>query len=68
VTEAFDLAADPAAAHDVFDHENALHRDLEKDLEAYKARLVEAFPRHHAQDLLSRDEVTERLRAMGYIQ
>jgi arylsulfatase A-like enzyme len=68
VTQAFDLARDPAAAHDVFDPDDPLDRDLEKDVEAYKARLVEAFPRHHAQDLLTQDEVAERLRAMGYIQ
>jgi arylsulfatase A-like enzyme len=68
VTQAFDLARDPAAARDVFDRGNELHRDLDEDLEAYKARLVHAFPRHHAQDLLTQDEVTERLRAMGYIQ
>jgi arylsulfatase A-like enzyme len=66
-TEAFDLSRDPAAERDIFDRDALLHRQLEEELVAYKTRLVE---RH---DLLRgaqlpEEEITERLRAMGYIQ
>jgi arylsulfatase A-like enzyme len=66
-TEAFDLDHDPAAERNAFSRDVQLHRELEEELIAYKARLVE---RH---DLLRgtrlpEEEVAERLRAMGYIQ
>jgi hypothetical protein len=67
-TEAFDLQADPGAERDVFDSSQDLHRELEKELEAYKARLVEHHDRHYAQRSLTEEEIAERLRAMGYIQ
>jgi arylsulfatase A-like enzyme len=67
-TEAFDIAADPGAARNLFDPDLPLHRDLARDLEAYKARLVERHDAREHQQRLHEEEVTERLRALGYVQ
>jgi arylsulfatase A-like enzyme len=67
-TEVFDLATDPGAARDVYDPDNALHRELEADLESYKVRLVESHAVREEEHRLREELVTERLRAMGYIQ
>ena len=45
-----------------------LHRELQEDLEIYKARLVEQHDQHYAQRSLTEEEIADRLRAMGYIQ
>ena len=66
-TEAFDLAGDPAAERDVFDPRNPLHRELERELAAYKGNLVARHPGHERQEP-SEDEARERLRALGYIR
>jgi arylsulfatase A-like enzyme len=68
ITEAFDLAVDPGAALDVFDPDNPLHRGLARELEAYKARLVESHDARGGEPRLDEEEVTERLRALGYVQ
>jgi arylsulfatase A-like enzyme len=67
-TEAFDLARDPAGERDVFDPGSRLHRDLERELEAYKAHLVARHAGHEREQSLREDEVRERLRALGYIR
>jgi arylsulfatase A-like enzyme len=67
-TEAFDLAVDPGAARNVFDPDLPLHRDLARELEAYKARLVEQHDAREGEQRLQEEEVTERLRALGYVQ
>jgi arylsulfatase A-like enzyme len=67
-TEAFDLAADPGAARDVFDPDLPLHRDLAREVEVYKARLVEQHDARKGERRLQEEEVTERLRALGYVQ
>jgi arylsulfatase A-like enzyme len=67
-TEVFDLATDPGAARDVYDPENALHRELEGELVSYKARLVESHALLEEEHRLREELVEERLRAMGYIQ
>jgi hypothetical protein len=51
-----------------FDPENRLHRELARELEAYKARLLAAYGRHDAGQMLQADEVRQRLRSLGYIQ
>src|SRR6266540_1936495 len=66
-TEAFDLAGDPAAERDVFDPRNPLHRELERELAAYKGNLVARHPGHERPQP-SEDEARERLRALGYIR
>jgi arylsulfatase A-like enzyme len=67
-TEAFDLAVDPGAARNVFDPDLPLHRELARELEAYKARLLEQHDEHDREPRLEEGEVTERLRALGYVQ
>lgn len=67
ITEAFDLAADPGAARDVFDPDLPLHRDLAREVEAYKLRLVEQHDAREGEPRLREEEVTERLRALGYV-
>jgi arylsulfatase A-like enzyme len=67
-TEAFDLARDPGGERDVFDRASGLHRGLERELEAYKANLVARHAGHESEQSLRKEEVEERLRALGYIQ
>lgn len=67
-TEVFDLATDPGAARDVFDPENEAEVALEKELLAYKEHLVQRHAEREAEHALRDELVTERLRAMGYIQ
>jgi hypothetical protein len=67
-TEAFDLARDPGGERDVFDGESRLHRELERELEAYQAHLVARYPAHESEQSLRKEEVEERLRALGYIR
>jgi hypothetical protein len=63
----FDLAGDrprPVA----FDPARPRHRELARELEAYRARLVASY-REDARELsLDEAEVQERLRALGYIR
>ncbi len=66
--EAFDLARDPAAARDVFDPASPLHRELARELEAYKARLVAHHAESQHEQSLHEAEVRERLKSLGYIQ
>jgi len=67
-TEAFDLASDPAAERDGFDPGNRLHRDLARELEAYKAHLVARHAGHERAESPREDEARARPRALGYIQ
>jgi arylsulfatase A-like enzyme len=66
-TEAFDLAADPVAIHDIFDPGDEVHRELKKELESYKERLVERHERLRLPPL-PKEESAERLRSLGYIE
>jgi arylsulfatase A-like enzyme len=66
--QAYDLARDAGAAHDVFDAGNRRHRDLARDLEAYKKLLLAAHDQRRRATTLHEDEARERLRALGYIQ
>lgn len=66
-TEAFDLAADPAAARDVFDPGDDRLRELERELESYKERLVDRYDRLRS-PALPDEEAEERLRSLGYIE
>lgn len=67
-TEVFDLAGDPGAALDIYDPENEHHVELERDLVEYKRHLVEAHEKRQEEHRLREELVTERLRAMGYIE
>lgn len=51
-----------------FDPENRKHRELARELEGYKARLLTPYERLERQNSLHETEVRERLRALGYIQ
>jgi arylsulfatase A-like enzyme len=51
-----------------FDPETRAHRDLARELEGYKARLLSSYDRHGRELSLHEAEVKERLRALGYIQ
>jgi arylsulfatase A-like enzyme len=63
-----DLRPGAAQATVPFDPAKRLHRDLARELDAYKARLLAAY-RTHGQDSSPQEaEVLERLRALGYIQ
>ena len=64
--EAFDLATDPGERTNVFDAENARHRELADELKQYKLRLVDGYYQNNA-STLPRGEADARLRALGYI-
>ena len=51
-----------------YDPENRRHRDLARELEGYKARLLEAYARAGSEPGLKDEEVLERLRALGYVR
>ncbi len=68
ITEAFDLEDDPAAELDLFDPANRLHRELARELEGYKRRLVDRHSGHEHEQSLHEEDVKARLRALGYIQ
>ena len=51
-----------------FDPESRKHRELARELEGYKARLLAAYARLGPDRSLEDAEVRERLRALGYIQ
>jgi len=69
--EAFDLAADPKAARNIFDAEDARHRELVEQLDRYRKILIDAHvdPRKKVPEGSQPDEATliEQLRALGYI-
>jgi arylsulfatase A-like enzyme len=64
----FDLARTPGARSIPFDPENPRHRELARELEGYKMKLLSQYERHQRQQSLHESEVRERLRALGYIQ
>jgi arylsulfatase A-like enzyme len=64
-TQAFDLARDPLARHDLFDPSDRRHSELAGALEAYKQRLVEAYARTQGAELPA-EEALARLRELGY--
>jgi arylsulfatase A-like enzyme len=51
-----------------YDPRDRRHRDLARDLEAYRSRLLASYGRHQTEQALHEDEVRERLRSLGYIQ
>jgi arylsulfatase A-like enzyme len=63
-TVAFDLAADPTEAHDVFDPGDPVDAARARDLEAYKERLAQA---RTAESGLSQKEIMKRLQGIGYV-
>jgi hypothetical protein len=71
VYEAFDLAADPKVARNIFDAEDARHRELVEQLDRYRKILIDAHvdPRKKVPEGSQPDEATliEQLRALGYI-
>jgi len=67
-SEAFDLAADPEEAHDLFDPADARQRELGRALEAYRARLIAGYERTQGRDAEGPvdEETMARLRELGY--
>jgi arylsulfatase A-like enzyme len=57
-----------APATVAFDPASRLHRDLARELEGYKARLLARYQAHGGGSSPHEGEVLERLRALGYIQ
>jgi arylsulfatase A-like enzyme len=51
-----------------FDPAVRLHRELGRELEGYRARLLSAYDRHGTALGLREEEARERLRALGYIR
>ncbi len=51
-----------------FDSENRTHRELARELEGYKARLLASYQRLGRENSVHEAEARERLRALGYIQ
>jgi hypothetical protein len=51
-----------------FDPENRRHRELARELEGYKAGLLESYARAGSEPSLQEREVLERLRALGYVK
>jgi arylsulfatase A-like enzyme len=70
--EAFNLKIDPDEKNNLFDSENAKHREMADKLKKYKADLVQAYGiwksvRGHESEL-SEEEQLERLKSLGYVQ
>ena len=63
-----DLGAEGGRRAVPFDADRRQHRDLARELEGYKARLLAAYEHHDREHALHEPEVRERLRALGYIQ
>jgi arylsulfatase A-like enzyme len=51
-----------------FDPQNRRHRDLARELEAYKAHLLASYGRPGSEPALDQREAIERLRALGYVK
>lgn len=51
-----------------FDQADRRHRELARELEAYKAHLLAAYARRGGESAIGETEARERLRALGYIQ
>jgi arylsulfatase A-like enzyme len=64
----FDLGRSSGTRGVPFDSANPLHRELERELQGYKAQLLSRYEGHQRQQSLQEAEVRERLRALGYIQ
>jgi len=70
-TQAFDLAADPDANHDIFDSNPSRHVAIRDQLIAYKSMLIRAYEQSHdrtGKHRLSDEQEQEMLRGLGYIQ
>jgi arylsulfatase A-like enzyme len=63
-----DLSPAAGATTLPFDRENRRHRELARELEAYKAHLVSCYERRRTDQSLNEADVRERLRSLGYIQ
>jgi arylsulfatase A-like enzyme len=67
-TQAFDLASAPST--DVFDPDEAEHREMAQRLESYKAQLLAAYPSESEarERALDAEDAAELLRALGYVE
>jgi arylsulfatase A-like enzyme len=66
--DVFDLAPRPLRAPAHLDATSRRQRELTRELEGYKARLVSLYAQGGAARALQEAEARERLRALGYIQ
>ncbi len=64
---AYDLASDPEKRKNLFDKRTPDHRAMQQALEAYRAELITGFEDARAAGVLPVDDVTRRLRSLGYI-
>jgi len=64
----FDLGREPGVAEVPFEPARRTHRELARELAAYKARLLALYEEHGRERSLSEAEAQERLRALGYVQ
>jgi len=64
----FDLGRPGRPRATAFDPAIRRHRDLSRDLEGYRARLLASYRAHGREPSLQEDEVRERLRSLGYVR
>ena len=64
----YDLATDPGLSRDLFDADDPEHAAVAERLQRYKGELVVHAKGRERVRPLSREEETERLRALGYIE
>jgi arylsulfatase A-like enzyme len=64
----FDLGREPGVAGVPFDPARRKHRELARELAAYKDRLLAGYEEHGREKSLDEADARERLRALGYIQ
>ena len=68
--EAYDLRADQAEAHNLYDPTNEHHRELADQLKQYKATLVDAYHLWLEQgnsENIDEEDTRKRLKSLGYI-
>jgi Sulfatase len=63
-----DLGAAGGPLTVAFDPTRRIHRELARELEGYKARILRTYEGHSRELTLRESEVRERLRALGYIE
>ena len=66
-TRAYDLARDPHAQQDLFDEQQASHREARDKLLAYRQHLADAFARIDPDGGLSQKQILDRLQSLGYV-
>jgi len=65
---AFDRSVDPSETVNVYDPDDARHRQIAANLRRYKTRLVESVSENPANMAPDPQEAEKQLRALGYLQ